>query len=91
MDLVVGATGFLGGEICRRLTERSQAVRAFVRSSSDPTRVEQLRGLGAEIVVGELRDTASLDAACRGVHTLVSTATADLRPDPLKDVDGTVS
>jgi uncharacterized protein YbjT (DUF2867 family) len=87
MDLVVGATGFLGGEICRRLTERGRALRALVRSTSDPTRVEQLRGLGAEIVLGDLRDTGSMDAACRGVDTVVSTATAMLRPDRLDEVD----
>ena len=54
MNLVVGATGDLGGEICRRAAERGRRLRALVRSGSDPVRVEQLRGLGAEIVVGEL-------------------------------------
>jgi uncharacterized protein YbjT (DUF2867 family) len=87
MDLVVGATGFLGGEICRRLAERGHAVRALVTSTSDPTRVEQLRGLGAEIVAGDLRDPASLAAACSGAHTVVTTATAIARPRSLEEVD----
>ena len=75
MILVVGATGSLGGDICRRLTERGERVRALVRRTSDPARVELLRGLGAELVEGDLRDRASLDAACRGARVVVSTAT----------------
>ena len=87
MDLLVGATGLLGSEICRRLVERNRQVRALVRSTSDRVRVEQLRGHGAEIVVGDLRDPASLAAACRGVQAVISTATAMLRPDTITDVD----
>jgi uncharacterized protein YbjT (DUF2867 family) len=75
MILVAGATGFLGGEICRRLTTADRAVRALVRSSSDAAAVARLRALGAEIVEGDLRDRASLDRACEGVLAVVSTAT----------------
>ena len=76
MILVVGSTGFLGGEICRRLIERGQSVRALVRGTSDPQRVERLRALGAQTVVGDLKDRASLDAACAGVSAVISTATS---------------
>ncbi|PYP16557.1 MAG: hypothetical protein DMD52_07275 [Gemmatimonadetes bacterium] len=43
MILVVGATGLLGGEICRRLRERGQPVRALARHTSDPSKVQRLR------------------------------------------------
>ena len=78
MNLVVGATGVLGTEICSQLARAGKSVRALVRKSSSPERVEALRKLGAELVTGDLTDRASLDSACRGVHTVFSTATAIL-------------
>lgn len=75
MILVAGATGFLGGEICRRLTSAGRPVRALVRKTSDPATVAGLRALGAEIVEGDLRDPASLASACRGATAAVSTVT----------------
>jgi uncharacterized protein YbjT (DUF2867 family) len=76
MILVAGATGFLGGEICRRLAAEGEAVRALVRATSDPSAVERLRALGVATVVGDVRDRASLDAACRGARAVVSTVTS---------------
>jgi uncharacterized protein YbjT (DUF2867 family) len=76
MNLVVGATGALGSEICARLAESGKHVRALVRLSSIPERVEGLRKLGVELATGDLTDRASLDAVCRGVDTVFSTATA---------------
>jgi uncharacterized protein YbjT (DUF2867 family) len=75
MILVAGSTGFLGREICRRLAESGEPVRGLVRTTSDPETVGYLRGLGVEIVVGDLKDRSSLDAACDGVRAVVSTAT----------------
>ncbi|HEY6066900.1 MAG TPA: SDR family oxidoreductase [Thermoanaerobaculia bacterium] len=76
MDLVVGATGLLGSEICSRLRQAGKSVRGLVRPTSNPERVDALRKAGVELVTGDLTDRASLDAACRGVHTVYSTATA---------------
>ena len=76
MNLVVGATGTLGGEICSRLAQAGKPVRGLVRTSSDPAKIEALRKQGVEIATGDLTDPASLDAACRGVITVYSTATA---------------
>ncbi len=76
MNLVVGATGMLGSEICRLLREREQPVRALVRETSDPAKIAALRALGAEIVVGDLRDVLSLERACQGVSCVLTTATA---------------
>ena len=75
MVLVAGSTGFLGREICRRLRARGVPVRALVRSSSDQTVVAALEALGANTVVGDAKDRASLDAACRGADTVISTVT----------------
>jgi len=76
MNLVVGATGTLGGEICSRLVQAGKPVRGLVRTSSSPEKVAALEKLGVEIATGDLRDPESLDAACRGVTTVYSTATA---------------
>ncbi|MFN2563400.1 MAG: NmrA family NAD(P)-binding protein, partial [Gemmatimonadaceae bacterium] len=60
MILVAGATGALGGEIGRRLIARRTPVRALVRATSDPAKVEALRAAGCEIVVGDLKHRPSL-------------------------------
>jgi uncharacterized protein YbjT (DUF2867 family) len=75
ITLVVGATGFLGGEICRRLAAKGHPVRGLVRGTSDSETVENLRSLGVELAEGDLRDRLSLDAACRDVEVVFSTAT----------------
>ncbi|MFN2231318.1 MAG: SDR family oxidoreductase [Anaerolineae bacterium] len=76
MNLVVGATGMLGGEICRQLVAAGKPVRALVRSTSDPAKVQALRDLGAEIVEGDVRDRASLVAACAGATAVIWTASS---------------
>ena len=76
MNLVVGSTGLVGTEICRRLLGKGEAVRALVRETSDPAKVAALRALGAEIVTGDLRDAGSLARACAGVRCVLATATA---------------
>ena len=76
MNLIAGATGTLGAEVCRLLAEQGQAVRALVRSTSAPEKVARLKGVGAEPVVGDLKERASLDAACRGVSAVLSTASS---------------
>ena len=71
--LLVGATGHLGGEVARRLARDGVSFRALVRPTSDDSGI---RALGAEIVAGDMRDLASLDAACADVGRIVSTANA---------------
>ncbi|HZI88920.1 MAG TPA: SDR family oxidoreductase [Candidatus Polarisedimenticolia bacterium] len=86
--LVVGATGLLGSEVCRLLYGSKHLVRALVRPGSD--REEQLRRMGIEVVHGDLTDPRSLEVACRGVTTVVSTATGAARRlpgDNLRRVD----
>ena len=82
MILVAGATGYLGTEICRLLRERGDDVRALVRRTSNPEKVERLRTLGVELATGDLKDPRSLDAACRHVDTVISTASSTISRQP---------
>jgi uncharacterized protein YbjT (DUF2867 family) len=71
--LVVGATGVLGSKIVQLLRERDERVRCLVRPRSDASVLE---ALGAEAVRGDLLEPPTLRAACTGVATVISTATA---------------
>lgn len=68
MLLVVGGTGDLGGRVVRLLTARQSEVRCLSRTGTQLTDVV--------VVQGDLTDPASLRAACRGVDTVVASATA---------------
>jgi len=61
--LVVGATGQLGTRVVQQLSAAHKPVRAFVRTTS---RQDHLRLPGVQLVHGDLRDAASIDAACQG-------------------------
>lgn len=82
MILVVGATGLVGSEVCRKLAQRGERVRALVRTTSSKDKVETLRSVGAEVFVGDLKSPHSIDAACRGVSAVISTASATLSRQP---------
>lgn len=73
MILVCGATGELGGRIVRLLVADGQKVRALVRPETDAAGL-QLDGVG--VVLGDLRDPATLAPALEGVDTVVTTANA---------------
>lgn len=94
MILVTGATGFVGGHVARLLAAEGAPLRVLVRPES---RLDNLEGLRAERVTGDLRDPASLRAAVRGCR-LVFHVAADYRlwaPDPRElyrsNVDGTAN
>ena len=74
--LVAGATGFLGGEICRRLMGENRKVKGLVRVTSDANKVAQLKESGVEIVVGDLKDISSLQNALQGVTAIISTVSS---------------
>jgi len=76
MLLVVGSTGMAGSEICSLLASKGMPFRAMVRESSNPAKVEKLKGLGAQIVKGTLCDPNSLKAACQGVNAVICTVSA---------------
>jgi NADH dehydrogenase len=98
MTLVIGATGRLGGLITQRLLAAGKDVRILVRHNSPledlakqgmATSAQSLIEAGAEPVFGDLRDRASLDAACAGIEVVITTANTALRggEDTVKMVD----
>ena len=82
MILVAGSTGVLGSEIVRRLIARGEGVRAMVRATSAPEKVEQLEKAGTEIVVADLKEPRTLLAACTGASAVISTVTTILTSQP---------
>lgn len=89
MDLVVGATGFVGKRIAVRLREEGRAVRALVRGGAGRAEAKELREAGVEIVDGELTRPETLSRACAGIDTVICTATSmpHGRDDGLRRVD----
>jgi NADH dehydrogenase len=79
MILVVGASGQVGTAVVRKLVAGGQPVRAFVRRTSN---YQHLQGPGVELAFGDLRDPASLDAACRGAQVVIATANAIVPQGP---------
>src|SRR5216684_2211358 len=78
MILVVGATGTLGEEICRKLRARRLAVRALVRQTANPIRLNALRAVGVDLCWGDLKDAGSLRETCYGADVVISTASSTL-------------
>lgn len=88
--LLVGATGLLGPEICRRLTAAGHQVRALIRPTANAGKRTELEGLGVEPVKGDLKDATSLERACAGVQAVISTASSTLSRqdgDSIESVD----
>lgn len=88
MILVVGATGRLGGDIALRLLAQNRPVRVLLRHDSPAEALaaqgmavnpKELIAAGAAPVYGDLKDRASLDAAVRGVETVITTANSAVR------------
>lgn len=67
--LVTGATGQQGGAVARALLSRGHRVKALTRKP-DGGAARQLAAAGADIVTGDLADTASLTKAAGSVDTM---------------------
>lgn len=89
MRLVIGATGIVGGMVCQRLAAERVPFRAMVRTTSNPDRIDALRALGADVVVGDLQDDTSLRAACRGAEAVISTASTTISRQPSDSIQAT--
>jgi dihydroflavonol-4-reductase len=68
--LVTGATGLVGGQVCRVLAGRGDEVRAGVRAGVRVGPPGLLDSLGVEPVRIDLDDTATLSSAMDGVDTV---------------------
>jgi len=75
LAFVTGATGFVGSAVARRLAARGFSLRLLVRSDS---RLDNIDGLDAEVVVADLRDPGTVARAIRGARYLFHVA-ADYR------------
>ncbi|MEP7231284.1 MAG: SDR family oxidoreductase [Ginsengibacter sp.] len=88
--LVAGATGFLGGEICRQLIDKNKTVKGLVRATSDANKVAQLKASGVETIEGDLKDKVSLENVLHGVSAIISTVSSTLsrqEGDSIQTVD----
>ena len=66
---VTGASGFIGGKIAERLLAEGRPVRALSRRP-----LPHLEKLGAEIVLGDMDNTAALRRGCEGTSTVFHVA-----------------
>ena len=72
--LVTGGAGFVGATLVRRLVQSGNSVRVLDNySTGDPA---QLAGVDAELIEGDIRDVAALDAALTGVQAVIHLAAA---------------
>jgi dihydroflavonol-4-reductase len=65
---VTGGTGFIGGQVVRRLRERGDEVRALVRS---PDKGQALADLGCELVSGTLSNKDAIGAGMQGCEAAI--------------------
>ena len=72
--LVTGATGTQGGAVARALLARGHRVRASTRRASSAA-AAALAAAGAEVVVADLSDPASVSRALTGVDAVFAMAT----------------
>lgn len=71
--LVAGATGNLGNRISKELIKRGAEVRAIVRTSTDPEKIEALKKMGVKVFELDMDSIDEISKACTGVDCVVST------------------
>ncbi|GGE96559.1 SDR family oxidoreductase [Sphingomonas prati] len=67
MILVLGATGGIGGEVCRLLKQAGTSFRAMARKQEQ---IDRFHKNGGDAVLGDLDQPETLTAAMRGIDTL---------------------
>jgi uncharacterized protein YbjT (DUF2867 family) len=89
MILIVGSTGSLGMSVVKGLTASGKKVVALVRDTSSD-KAKDLKSAGATLVVGDLKTRPTLDAALKGIDTVVCTASSTMsrrEGDSIESVD----
>lgn len=89
MDLVVGATGFVGKSVALGLARTGRKVRAMLRGGAGRAEAKHLVDAGIEVVDGDVTRPETLPLACTGIDAVVNTATSmpQGRDDGLRRVD----
>ena len=73
--LVTGGAGFIGSTFARIALERGHSVRIVDNLSTGSQEVaDELQDLGAEIIVGDIRDLNVMNTALHGVDFIVHLA-----------------
>jgi dihydroflavonol-4-reductase len=75
LAFVTGATGFVGSHVARALTEQGADLRLLVRANSNLKNIQDIK---ADLVIGDLRDPASLEKGIAGCDVVFHVA-ADYR------------
>lgn len=81
--LVTGASGFIGSHLVDRCLSEGHRVKALVRRGNP--RISGLRSRGVEVVEGDVRDDASVDAAVRGCSIVFHAAALTSDWGPMQD------
>jgi dihydroflavonol-4-reductase len=71
MDLVTGASGFIGGRIVHALAERGEDIRVLVRPGADLRGIAQIK---CQVITGDVLDRKSLWAAAEGCRRIYHAA-----------------
>src|SRR5439155_4154043 len=69
--LVTGANGYVGWQVVQALVEYGYYVRALVRPTSSPERLQQL---GVEVFLGDVRRLEDVSTAADGMQVIVHLA-----------------
>src|SRR4051795_1860047 len=75
LAFVTGATGFVGSHVARALAEQGADLRVLVRANSNLKNIQDVK---ADLVIGDLRDPASLEKGIAGCDVVFHVA-ADYR------------
>ena len=78
MFAILGATGKAGRATIRALRKRGLPVRAVVR---DPAKADDLKAIGCEIAVADMRDAAALASAIAGANAVQAICPIDPKAD----------
>ena len=89
--LVTGGAGFIGGTFSRIAIEKGYSIRIVDNFSSGSQEVaEELQSLGAEVIIGDIRDSKLMSSAMDGVDFVVHLAAQISVPLSMENPEETV-
>lgn len=83
--LVTGGAGFIGANLCRRLTEDPRIEQVRVIDDLSTGRADALDGLPVEFIEASILDREALDSAADGCHSIVHLAALGSVPRSVAD------